>query len=88
MRGRHAGQNFTRIALDNTDAIDPAAVQLDQVANIGEPQVMAIRGAIGQMFEADLVRLIISGTLPGAWCPVELAWGVYGQTCKSNVSST
>jgi hypothetical protein len=28
---------------------------LDQVANIGEPQVMAIGGAIGQMFEADLV---------------------------------
>jgi hypothetical protein len=73
LRGRHAGHNLPRIALDNTDAIDPAAIQLDQGANIGEPQVMARRGAIGQMCEADRVRLIISGTLPGAWRSVELA---------------
>src|SRR5262249_54992959 len=58
---------------DNTDTVDPAAVQLHEVANIGEPQVMAIGGAIGQVFEADGLWVIIAGTLPGAGRAVELA---------------
>src|SRR5262245_38127489 len=61
------------IALKHTQAVHPAAIELDQGANIRAPQVMAVRWAIGEMFEADGLCWLLSGTLPGAWRPVELA---------------
>ena len=73
MWGCHPGQNLPRIAFDNTDAIDPAALELDEVANIREPEVMAVGRAIGEMFEAGHVGLRLVATLPGTWSPMELA---------------
>jgi hypothetical protein len=73
MRRRHPGHKLPRIAFDNTDAIDPAAIELDEVAHIREPQVMAVGRARGEMFAAGHVGLRIAGTLPGARGPMELA---------------
>src|SRR5215470_3939143 len=39
---------------------------------------MAIRRAIRQMFQADRGRVLLSGTPPGAWRPVELAINGHG----------
>src|SRR5207253_6987918 len=72
MWGCHPGHNLPRIAFDNTDAIDPTALQLDEVTNIRVPQVMTIRRTIGEMLEADRLRVLISGTLSGDWGPVEV----------------
>src|SRR5215468_11231043 len=69
MRRHHPGHDLPRIAFDNTDTIDPAALELDEVANIREPQVMAVRWAIGEMFKAGHVGLRIAGTLPGPRAP-------------------
>ena len=65
----HACQYLPRIPLKHTQAVHPAAIELDQVANIREPQVMAVRRAIGEMFEADGLGLLLSGTLPGPGAP-------------------
>ena len=45
--------------------------------------MMAVRGAIRQMFDADRVGLIISGTCPRAWRPVELAIDGHGSPHRS-----
>src|SRR5262249_42623627 len=52
---------------------DPAALELDEVANIREPQVMTVGRAIGEMFKAGHVGLRIAGTRPGPRGPMELA---------------
>lgn len=73
MRRRHPGHNLPRIAFDNTDALDPAPSELDEGAHIRDPQVLAVRRARGEVFEAGHIGLRIAGTLPGSWGPMELA---------------
>src|SRR5688500_12153867 len=69
----HTGQHLARIALHHTDAVNPAPIKLDEIPNVGEPHVMGMRGAIGQVVVADGLRLLVLGALPRPWCPVELA---------------
>jgi hypothetical protein len=43
----HARQNLARIALDDTEAVDPMTLEFDEVADVNEPVLMAIQRLIG-----------------------------------------
>jgi hypothetical protein len=73
MRRDYPRQKLPGIAFDNADAVDPAAIQLDQGANLGASHVMTLLGTIGQRLEAGLGGLLISGTAPGPRRAVALA---------------
>jgi hypothetical protein len=78
MRRRPPGPKLPRIAFDQPQTRDPAALELDEVAHIRAPQVLAVRRALRERCEAGHVRLRITGTLPGTWGPMALAIDGHG----------
>src|ERR687893_2883718 len=80
MRRDHAGPYLASIPFQHTDAVEPTGAQLDEVAKGREPQMVRILGAIRQRAEADLVLLVIAGTLPRTGCPMQLAIDRHGSS--------
>src|SRR5215510_16338907 len=67
----HPRQNGAGVAFENTDTIDPSALQLDKIANIDKPEVMSIMRAIGQVFWLERCLLLITGAGPWTGRPVD-----------------
>src|SRR5215510_11598215 len=66
----HPRQNGAGVAFENTDTVDPPALQLDQIANVDKPEVVSILRTIRQVAGLYGGLLLVSGALPGAGRPM------------------
>jgi len=64
MFGGHPRQNRAGVACQNTEAIDPAPLDFDEIANSHTPEMMSIGRAIGQVSRLERGFLLVSGTGP------------------------
>src|SRR4029453_11992306 len=82
MERGHPCQNGAGVAFQDTDAVAPVTVQLDQIANSDKPEVVPILWTIRQVAGLGRRLLLVSGALPGTGSPMHTPINGHGPPAR------